>query len=109
MSALVGAAGLAPTLAAIRAGKTIALANKEALVISGELMTREAKQRGARILPVASEHNAIFQGLQGHHPEREKRIILTPSGAPSRRGPVEELETTNIMESLHYPASRIRS
>jgi 1-deoxy-D-xylulose-5-phosphate reductoisomerase len=82
MAALVGAAGLAPTLSAIRAGKTIALANKEALVISGELMTREAKRYGVQILPIDSEHNAIFQALHGHQRTQVKRIILTASGGP---------------------------
>jgi len=82
MAALVGAAGLAPTLAAIRAKKAIALANKEALVISGELMTREAKKYGVEILPVDSEHNAIFQALHGHRRDQVKRIILTASGGP---------------------------
>ena len=109
MSALVGAAGLAPTLAAIRAGKTIALANKEALVISGELMTREAKQRGVRILPVDSEHNAIFQVLQGHQRERVKRIILTASGGPFLRRPVEELATVSVEEALQHPTWKMGS
>ncbi len=82
MAALVGAIGLPPTLAAIRAGKDVALANKEALVVSGELMTREAVQHGVQLLPVDSEHNAIFQALHGHKQERVKRIILTASGGP---------------------------
>ena len=109
MSALVGAVGLAPTLAAIRAGKTLALANKEALVISGELMTREAKQRGVRILPVDSEHNAIFQALHGHQRERVKRIILTASGGPFLRRPVEELATVSVEEALQHPTWKMGS
>jgi 1-deoxy-D-xylulose-5-phosphate reductoisomerase len=103
MAALVGAAGLPPTLAAIRAGKTIALANKEALVIAGELMTREAKRYQVRLLPVDSEHNAIFQALQGHSRERIKRIILTASGGPFLRRPAEELAGVSIAEALQHP------
>jgi len=103
MAALVGAAGLAPTLAAIRAKKTIALANKEALVISGELMTREANKYGVQILPVDSEHNAIFQALHGYHRDQVKRIILTASGGPFLHRPVEELATVRIEEALKHP------
>jgi 1-deoxy-D-xylulose-5-phosphate reductoisomerase len=103
MAALVGAAGLPPTLAAIQAGKTIALANKEALVIAGELMTREAKRYRVRLLPVDSEHNAIFQALQGHSRERVKRIILTASGGPFLRRPAEELAAVSIAEALQHP------
>jgi 1-deoxy-D-xylulose-5-phosphate reductoisomerase len=103
MAALVGAAGLAPTLAAIRAKKTIALANKEALVISGELMTREAKKYGVQILPVDSEHNAIFQVLHGHRRDQVKRIILTASGGPFLHRPAEELATVRIEEALKHP------
>jgi 1-deoxy-D-xylulose-5-phosphate reductoisomerase len=103
MAALVGAVGLPPTLAGIRAGKTIALANKEALVISGELMTREAQQYGVRLLPVDSEHNAIFQALQGHPRERVKRIILTASGGPFRQRPAAELAQVSIEEALQHP------
>lgn len=103
MAALVGAAGLAPTLAAIRAKKTIALANKEALVISGELMTREAKKYGVQILPVDSEHNAIFQALHGHRRDQVKRIILTASGGPFLHRPIEELAAVRIEEALKHP------
>jgi 1-deoxy-D-xylulose-5-phosphate reductoisomerase len=103
MAALVGAAGLAPTLAAIRAKKTIALANKEALVISGELMTREAKKYGVQILPVDSEHNAIFQALHGHRRDQVKRIILTASGGPFLHRAAEELATVRIEEALKHP------
>jgi 1-deoxy-D-xylulose-5-phosphate reductoisomerase len=103
MAALVGAVGLPPTLAGIRAGKTIALANKEALVISGELMTREAQQYGVRLLPVDSEHNAIFQALQGHPRERVKRIILTASGGPFRQRPAAELAQVSVEEALQHP------
>ncbi|MCS6927020.1 MAG: 1-deoxy-D-xylulose-5-phosphate reductoisomerase [Candidatus Binatia bacterium] len=103
MAALVGAVGLAPTLAAIRAGKTIALANKEALVISGELMTREAKKHRVQILPVDSEHNAIFQALQGYPREQVKRIILTASGGPFLHRPAAELEHVTVAEALQHP------
>lgn len=103
MAALVGAVGLPPTLAGIRAGKTIALANKEALVIAGELMTREAKRSGVSLLPVDSEHNAIFQALQGHPRERVKRILLTASGGPFRQRPTAELVEVSVEEALQHP------
>lgn len=109
MSALVGAVGLAPTLAAIRAGKTIALANKEALVISGELMTREARKYGVQILPVDSEHNAIFQALHGHRRDQVKRIILTASGGPFLRRPAEELPSVTVAEALKHPTWKMGS
>ncbi len=103
MAALVGAIGLPPTLAAIRAGKDVALANKEALVVSGELMTREAAQHDGRLLPVDSEHNAIFQALHGHKRERVKRIILTASGGPFLHRPAEDFQTIRIEEALQHP------
>ena len=103
MAALVGAIGLPPTLAAIRAGKDVALANKEALVVSGELMTREAAQHGVQLLPVDSEHNAIFQALHGHRQERVKRIILTASGGPFLHRPAEDFQTIRIEEALQHP------
>jgi len=103
MAALVGAIGLPPTLAAIRAGKDVALANKEALVVSGELMTREAAQHDVRLLPVDSEHNAIFQALHGHKQERVKRIILTASGGPFLHRPAEDFQTIRIEEALQHP------
>jgi 1-deoxy-D-xylulose-5-phosphate reductoisomerase len=109
MAALVGAAGLAPTLSAIRAGKTIALANKEALVISGELMTREAKRCGVKILPVDSEHNAIFQALHGHERTQVKRIILTASGGPFLHRPATELAEVSIEEALKHPTWKMGS
>ena len=103
MAALVGAIGLPPTLAAIRAGKDVALANKEALVVSGELMTREAVQHGVQLLPVDSEHNAIFQALHGHKQERVKRIILTASGGPFLHRPAKDFQTIRIEEALQHP------
>jgi 1-deoxy-D-xylulose-5-phosphate reductoisomerase len=109
VAALVGAVGLAPTLAAIRAGKTVALANKEALVVSGELMTREAKRCGVYILPVDSEHNAIFQALHGHQREQVRRIILTASGGPFLHRPAEELAGVSIEEALQHPTWKMGS
>ena len=82
LSALVGALGLGPTLAAIKAGKDIAFANKEVLVIAGEMVTRAVREYGVRLLPVDSEHNAIFQCLEGRGRASLKRIILTASGGP---------------------------
>ena len=82
LSAMVGAAGLRPTLAAIEAGRTIALANKETLVMAGSLVTARAAARGVRILPVDSEHSAIFQCLQGQRREDLDHILLTASGGP---------------------------
>lgn len=109
MAALVGAAGLAPTLSAIRAGKTIALANKEALVISGELMTREAQRCGVSLLPVDSEHNAIFQALHGHQRRQVKRIILTASGGPFLHRPMKELADVSVEEALKHPTWKMGS
>jgi 1-deoxy-D-xylulose-5-phosphate reductoisomerase len=109
MSALVGAVGLAPTLAAIRSGKTIALANKEALVISGELMMHEAQKHGAQVLPVDSEHNAIFQALHGHRREQVKRIILTASGGPFLHRPAEEFPLVTVAEALKHPTWKMGS
>src|SRR5271168_1828330 len=84
MSAMVGALGLRPTLRAIEAGKDIAFANKEVLVVAGELVTSTARARGVRLLPVDSEHNAIFQCLEGRDRATVKRIVLTASGGPFR-------------------------
>ena len=80
ISAIVGAAGLLPTLSAIRSGKHIALANKEPMVMAGKLMQDEARKYGVRIFPVDSEHSAIFQSLEGHRIEDVRRLILTASG-----------------------------
>ena len=82
VSAMVGASGLVPTMAAIEAGKPIALANKETLIVAGRLIMAEAAKRGVDIIPVDSEHNAIFQSLRGHNREEVERIILTASGGP---------------------------
>ena len=103
VSALVGAAGLLPTLAAIRARKTIALANKEVLVMAGALMTAAARASGVTILPVDSEHNAIFQCLQGHDREKVRRVILTASGGPFVATPREALATVTPTDALKHP------
>jgi 1-deoxy-D-xylulose-5-phosphate reductoisomerase len=109
VSALVGALGLRPTLAAINAGKDIAFANKEVLVIAGELVTRAVRERGVRLLPVDSEHNAIFQCLEGRGREGLKRIILTASGGPFRELPADRFESITIEEALNHPTWRMGS
>ncbi len=103
MSALVGAMGLQPTLAAIRAGKDIAFANKEVLVIAGELITTAVRENRVRLLPVDSEHNAIFQCLEGRGRESLKRIILTASGGPFREMAPEGFETITVEQALKHP------
>jgi 1-deoxy-D-xylulose-5-phosphate reductoisomerase len=103
MSALVGALGLRPTLAAIRSGKDIAFANKEVLVIAGELMTRAVRQYGVRLLPVDIEHNAIFQCLQGRPDNTLRRIILTASGGPFRQWPAERFPWITVKDALKHP------
>ncbi|HLC42513.1 MAG TPA: 1-deoxy-D-xylulose-5-phosphate reductoisomerase [Methylomirabilota bacterium] len=107
VSALVGAAGLLPTMAAIRARKAIALANKEVLVMAGSLMTRAAQSQGVPLLPVDSEHNAIFQCLQGHRRGEVRRIFLTASGGPFFRKRKEELEHVTVSEALKHPTWRM--
>src|SRR2546425_6776556 len=84
ISAIVGGAGLVPTLAAITAGKFVALANKEPMVMAGRLMQEEARKRGGRVFPLDSEHNAPFQSMEGHRGEDIRRLILTPPGGPLR-------------------------
>jgi len=101
VAAIVGAAGLAPTLAAIEAGTTVALANKEALICAGELMTAAAARSGARILPIDSEHNAIFQVLEDV--ERIARIVLTASGGPFRQRSLAEMAQVTPAEAVRHP------
>jgi 1-deoxy-D-xylulose-5-phosphate reductoisomerase len=103
VSAMVGAAGLLPTLAAITAGKDLALANKETLVIAGEIVMQLAKQHGTRILPVDSEHSAIFQALEGNHREALKRILLTASGGPFFDKSSDELAHVTPQAALCHP------
>lgn len=105
--ALVGAAGIAPTLAAIAAGKDIALANKETLVAAGALVTSMAKAAGVRLLPVDSEHSAILQCLAGVRRETVRRIILTASGGPFRAWPLADLERVSVEQALRHPNWRM--
>lgn len=103
LTALVGYAGLKPTLSAIYAKKTIALANKETLVVAGELITREAQQFGVNIYPVDSEHSAIFQCLVGEFENKIEKIILTASGGPFRGWNKEKLATVTKEQALKHP------
>jgi 1-deoxy-D-xylulose-5-phosphate reductoisomerase len=103
VSATVGAVGFVPTLRAIEAGKRIALANKETLVMAGELMTRAARESGAEILPVDSEHNALHQCLRGESAKEVKRLILTASGGPFRSKSKVEIENATRAEALNHP------
>jgi 1-deoxy-D-xylulose-5-phosphate reductoisomerase len=100
---IVGTAGLAPALAAIRAGKAIAVASKEILVMAGEEVTREAARHNVPILPVDSEHNAIFQCLAGEPPRHVRRLILTASGGPFRKTPAAELAHVTPAQALKHP------
>ncbi|MBI3974900.1 MAG: 1-deoxy-D-xylulose-5-phosphate reductoisomerase, partial [Armatimonadetes bacterium] len=101
--AVVGVAGLLPTLAALRAGKDVALATKEALVAGGALVTAEARRRGAALLPVDSEHSAIFQCLKGVDRDQVRRVILTASGGPFRDRPLETVYGATPEEALSHP------
>ena len=103
VSALVGAAGLLPTMAAIRAGRTLALANKETLVMAGGLMTAAARARGVSLLPVDSEHSAVFQCLQGHNRQDIHRIVLTASGGPFRERPKRAFASITVQDALRHP------
>lgn len=103
VAALVGAIGLAPTVAAIRAGRDVALANKEVMVMAGALVLREVKAHGVTLLPVDSEHNAIFQALSGQRAEDVSRIILTCSGGPFRGWDAARIEAASVEEALNHP------
>jgi 1-deoxy-D-xylulose-5-phosphate reductoisomerase len=103
ISAIVGAAGLVPTLAAIRSRKHIALANKEPMVMAGKLMQEEARKHGVRIFPVDSEHSAIFQSLEGHRMEDVRRLILTASGGALWTLTREELQSVTPERALQHP------
>jgi 1-deoxy-D-xylulose-5-phosphate reductoisomerase len=103
VSAMVGAVGLEPTLAAVEAGKTVALANKETLVAAGPLMMAAVAARGAALIPVDSEHSAIFQALEGQRREEVRRLWLTASGGPFRTWPKEKLATATPAQALKHP------
>ncbi|CAA9419180.1 MAG: 1-deoxy-D-xylulose 5-phosphate reductoisomerase [uncultured Pyrinomonadaceae bacterium] len=103
VSATVGAVGFVPTLRALEAGKRVALANKETLVMAGELMTKAARENGAEILPVDSEHNAIHQCLRGESSGEVRRLILTASGGPFRTKSRREIENATRAEALNHP------
>src|SRR5690349_11145429 len=103
MSAIVGGAGLVPTLAAIRSKKHIALANKEPMVMAGQLMQEEARRAGVRIFPVDSEHSAIFQSLEGHRIKDVRRLILTASGGALWNVPKEALLEVTPERALQHP------
>jgi 1-deoxy-D-xylulose-5-phosphate reductoisomerase len=103
VSALVGGAGLLPTMAAIQAGRTMALANKETLVMAGSLMTAAARARRVALLPVDSEHSAVFQCLAGHNRGDVHRILLTASGGPFRELPREEFAAVTVEDALRHP------
>ena len=103
VGAVVGALGLLPTYHALEMGRRIALANKETLVVAGELMTRAAERSGAEILPVDSEHNALHQCLNGVRPHEVKRLILTASGGPFRTASQAEIENATRAQALKHP------
>ncbi len=112
MAAIVGAAGLLPTLAAVKAGKKVLLANKEALVMAGGLFTRAVAEHGATLLPIDSEHNAIFQCLPNHrtdylvdglHSSGVRKILLTASGGPFRNTPLADLKTVTPEQACAHP------
>ena len=108
MAAIVGAAGLLPSLAAAKAGKTVLLANKEALVMSGQIFMQAVKNAGASLLPIDSEHNAIFQCMPagyttGQTAKQARRILLTASGGPFRRTPIADLDTVTPDQAVAHP------
>ena len=105
--AIVGAAGLAPALAAARAGKTLALANKESLVVAGHLLTHEATRNGALLLPIDSEHASLHQALAGRAKADIRKLVLTASGGPFLRAPIEEVRNASIGAALAHPTWRM--
>ena len=103
LSALVGGVGLLPTMAAIQAGRTMALANKETLVMAGQLMTAAARARSVALLPVDSEHSAVFQCLVGHNRGDVHRVLLTASGGPFRELPKDKFAAVTVEDALRHP------
>ena len=103
VSAMVGAAGLLPTLAAINAGKDVALANKETLVMAGNIVMDAVRKKGVTLLPIDSEHSAIFQSLAGQKRNDVKRLILTASGGPFLNIPLENLSDVTPDQALRHP------
>lgn len=107
LSAIAGAAGLLPTYRALESGKSIALANKETLVMAGQLMMEKAREKGVEIIPVDSEHNAIHQCLRGGRRSEVRRLILTASGGPFRETPKEKFSSVTCEEALNHPTWRM--
>ena len=107
LAAVVGAAGLPAVLAAVRAGKMLALANKESLVVAGSLLIPEARRRGVHILPVDSEHSAVFQAMQCGKANEIRRVILTASGGPFRTATREHIENATLADALNHPTWRM--
>lgn len=103
VTAVVGMIGIRPTIAAMEAGKDIALANKETLVTAGHLITALAREKGVRLLPVDSEHSAIFQALQGEDDKKISRILLTASGGPFRGRTLEQMKEVQVEDALKHP------
>jgi len=103
ISSIVGGAGLKPTLSAIQAGRQVALANKEPMVMAGRLMQQEAHKHGVKIFPIDSEHSAIFQSMEGHRKVDIRRIVLTASGGPFWDCPINELEHVTPEQALQHP------
>jgi 1-deoxy-D-xylulose-5-phosphate reductoisomerase len=103
VAAIVGAAGLVPTAAAIKAGKDIALANKETLVTAGRLFMDMVKKAGVKLYPVDSEHSAVFQSMEGHRKQDISKIVLTASGGPFLHTPMEQLKNVTVQDALNHP------
>ncbi len=103
VSAITGMSGFVPTLEAVRAGRRVALANKESMVVGGELIRREAARSGARIVPVDSEHSGVFQCLRGARRRDVRKVVLTASGGPFFRTPLEDLAVKTVEEALRHP------
>ena len=109
LSAIVGAAGVPAAFAAVEAGKTLALANKESLVVAGSLLVPEARRRGVNIVPIDSEHSAVFQAMRCGRLHEVSRVILTASGGPFRCAPPDEIERATVQDALNHPTWRMGS